>query len=74
MTFEGKIRTELRKKGERTNLRTTAKGAHVSELNGLQIDCATREIQGRDEDRNERRTKRAGSEKTEEVRFEGGEE
>jgi hypothetical protein len=40
----------------------------MGELNGLQIDCGTREIQGRVKDRNERRTKRVGDEKTEEVR------
>lgn len=38
---------------ERANLRTTAKGAHEGELNGLQIDCGTRKIQGRVKDRNE---------------------
>jgi len=33
---------------EREDLRTTAEGAHVGELNGLQIGCATREMQGRE--------------------------
>jgi hypothetical protein len=72
MTFEREIRTEWGKKGERANLRTTAKGAHVGRLNGLQIDCGTREIQGRVKERKERRTKRAGNEEQRES-VEGGE-
>jgi len=54
------------------DLRTTAKGAHVGKLNGLQIDCGTREIQGRVKERKERRRKRAGNENSTES-VEGGE-
>jgi hypothetical protein len=59
MTLKGRLGRNRRRK-ERANLRTTAKGAHVDGLNELQIDCTMRGIQGSVKERNELRTKNGG--------------